>query len=961
MTNDFPLISDKSAVNWQRLAQTAAVDTLTTEQQTQLQAILGLSDFISEHLITKPELLSPLLAALADPNVQVDYAAELEAALCGVADENELGVTLRVFRHTHMLIIAALDLLNLQNIKVSLIRSSELADVLINAAYEWLYTAFCDKYGTPQGEHGPQPLLILGMGKLGGKELNFSSDIDLIFCYPTSGELAEKRKPMEHQKFFTKLAQRLIFALNQTTQDGQVFRVDMRLRPLGESGPLVMNMDAFEDYYQEQGREWERYAMIKARVINAKDKAHQSEYVQELQAILRPFVFRRYIDYSAIDSLRKMKSLINQEVRRRGLVNNIKLGAGGIREVEFIAQSFQLIKGGRLRELQITSLIATLDALIEEDLLPLPIVQQLMESYLFLRKVEHSLQQFADQQTQELPDSPVDKARLCSVMQFANYADFKRKLTVHMQGINQQFQLLIGDTPVQEYSVDSEQLNDMRDAWQLSLSEDELAQIFKRYLPADLAQNFAVLTQDAHTQIMKKHPSSRALDTLNALVPQLLKHSIDMSLSEPDETDSAALLKRIIHILLCIVRRTTYLQLLLENQGAQQQLARLCYASPWIAQQISNHPILLDELLNPAQLYNPTPYDQYESELRQMLLRVEPDDLELQMETLRQFKQIQQLRIASADVTGALELMKVSDYLTYLAQAIIEEVVNMAWQQMAEKYGVPPDTSEYDKKFAVIGYGKLGGIELGYGSDLDLVFVHNADLNSQTQGPKSIETSQFYIRLAQRIMHLFMTKTPSGQLYEVDMRLRPSGNSGLLVSHVDSFDQYQHEQAWTWEHQALVRARVVYGLADLSQRIADIRASVLSLPRELADLRVSVAEMRQKMREHLNKGDHQWLDVKQDSGAIADIEFLVQFWVLANAKQATELANWSDNVRILEQLASLHIISDADKSTLINAYLDYRNESHRLTLKQKSNLIDKSQYAQHQQDVTTIWQRTLQI
>ncbi|MDO6691896.1 bifunctional [glutamate--ammonia ligase]-adenylyl-L-tyrosine phosphorylase/[glutamate--ammonia-ligase] adenylyltransferase [Aliiglaciecola sp. 3_MG-2023] len=955
MNTSFPLLTSTADKYWQQLCEISSIEEQPEPIQTQIKRLLGLSDFIRDTVLSDPLKLPPLIETLTNPRQNIDYQKELTTQLEKVSTEAELLDCLRIFRKQHMVAIAALDLLNLQSIEHSLTVTSELADVLIKGTYFWLYEHFCARYGTPMGEFGPQPLLILGMGKLGGKELNFSSDIDLIFCYPSKGEIENGKKTLEHQQFFNRLAQRIIHALHHTNQQGQVFRVDMRLRPLGESGPLVMHMAAFEDYYQEQGREWERYAMVKARILN-----DQSEYAEELHNILKPFIYRRYLDYSAIDSLREMKSLINQEVRRRGLTNNIKLGSGGIREVEFIAQSFQLIKGGREPRLQFPSILYTLAQLTELDLLPEEEYLQLKKSYLFLRKVEHCLQQFADKQTQVLPDTPLDQARLSAVMNCDDYCQLQQQLNEHSSWINQQFQMLIGDNSNENEAQDMTQTSAFVDAWKLDLTPQEISDLFTQVASKETSESLAHHILELKSSVEKKHPSPKAIVALNTLVPQLLASIICLDESNLDGSELSVLLDRIAHILLTVLRRTTYLQLLVENQGAQQQLVRLCHASPWIAEQIAKYPILLDELLNPVLLYHPTELKEYPDELRQSLLRVEPDDLELQMETLRQFKQIQQLKIAAADVTGVLPIMKVSDHLTFLAEAIINEVVNMAWEQMKQKYGIPDGSSDQNKKFAVIGYGKLGGIELGYGSDLDLVFVHQCDSQITTNGKKSIEANQFYTKLAQRIMHLFMTKTPSGQLYEIDMRLRPSGNAGLLVCHVNGFEQYQLQEAWTWEHQALVRARVVIGSPELTQHIEAIRRDVLCKPRDIETLQQDVTSMRHKMREHLNKGNENWLDVKQDAGAMADIEFLVQFWVLKNAQHCPKMVDWSDNVRLLQQLCSANYISADDKTRLTEAYLDYRNRSHRLTLLEKDNLVDKSQYSEHQKNVKAIWETTFE-
>lgn len=932
---------------WQRL-QAADTQSWSAFHQQQIKSAFALSDFIAQSCIENSWILDKLLLQGLLGVEQPNYASLLAESLSGAENEQQLHAQLRQFRRLHMVRIAWRDLTLEQDIRHSLADVSELANQLITQAYHWLYQDFCTRLGTPQGEHGPQPLFIIGMGKLGGNELNFSSDIDLIFTYPCQGETTGGRKPVENQQFFTRLAQKLISALHQVTVDGQVFRVDMRLRPFGDSGPLVMHLDAVEDYYQEQGREWERYAMLKGRVLNG-----DGPYQKELQDILRPFVFRRYIDFSAIDSLRKMKMMINQEVRRRGLINNIKLGAGGIREVEFIVQSFQLIRGGREPKLQQSSLLFSLEQLAELNVLPSEDASQLNDSYLFLRKVEHCLQQFNDQQTQLLPTDSLNQQRLCSLFNCKNFDEFKAEVDHHCHFIHAQFQLLIGDEKGPVADGSGGDLTEMNDLWQLELDATEAEVILANYLDPQQADIFCAALTDFRHNITQRRLGQRGQDTLQKLMPVLLQGVLQTTAISPP-----LLLPRILQVLESIIGRTTYLDLLYENLGALNQLIKLCAASPWITEQISRFPLLLDELLNPAELYHPTELDQYDSELRQAMLRIDPQDLEQQMEALRQFKLSQQLKIAAADVEKVIPIMKVSDHLTYLAEALIKTVVNLAWQQMSEKYGCPEGTDLQNKKFAVIAYGKLGGLELGYGSDLDLVFVHNCDSNNDTNGKKPIDAQSFYIKLAQRIMHLFSTKTALGQLYEIDMRLRPAGNAGLLVCHINSFADYQQQQAWTWEHQALVRARFILGDRSLFEKFKDIRQTSLALQRDIQELSTQVVEMREKMRSHLAKGNSEKFDIKQDAGGIADIEFLVQFWVLAHSHDVPELARWPDNVRILEMLTIHNLISQSDAQCLTQAYLEYRNTSHRLALSQQQMLEKSETFEDMRQQVTNIWQKT---
>ncbi|WP_293750101.1 bifunctional [glutamate--ammonia ligase]-adenylyl-L-tyrosine phosphorylase/[glutamate--ammonia-ligase] adenylyltransferase [uncultured Paraglaciecola sp.] len=932
----------------------------TFEQQ--IKSAFSLSDFIYEQCLKNPIWLSDLLVEELLFAKQIEYQQQLEQLLTEVDSEALLQQKLRQFRNFQMLRIAWRDLLNMQSIENSLAQVSDLARQLIVQTNNWLYQSLQPRFGLPEGERGPQPLLILGMGKLGGGELNFSSDIDLIFTYPSVGVTSGGKKSVENQQFFTKLAQKIITALDQITADGQVYRVDMRLRPFGDSGPLVMHFDAMEDYYQEQGRDWERYAMLKASILNL-----PSPYTQELSDILQPFIYRRYLDFSAIESLRSMKSMIEQEVRRRGLTNNIKLGEGGIREAEFVVQSLQLINGGREPSLKVQSLQLALSELVKLEILPAQSANSLQHSYLWLRKIEHCLQQFADKQTQVLPDNNTDQKRLLHVLGIDNYEAFKQQLAQHCATVHQQFSLLVKEDLTAQDDVADEQQQGARDLWQLQLDVEETQSILNHWHLADeVNQTSLPIGEDVCQQInvfkqnlTKQRIGQRGLTTLNNLMPVIIHNILSSTAKDHEE-----LFRRVLSVLHAILGRTAYLQLLFENQAALFHLVKLCAASPWVTEQIARFPLLLDELLNPVSFYQPVAFNQYADELRQSLLRVEPEDLELQIETLRQFKLTQQLKIAAADISNALPVMQVSDHLTHLAEAIIVQVVDIAWQQMVARYGVPVCETQgpksiQNKGFAVLGYGKLGGWELGYGSDLDLVFLHNCDGQQLTNGKKPLGATGFYIKLAQRILHIFTIKTGLGLLYDVDMRLRPSGNAGLLVCHVDGFATYQTENAWTWEHQALGRARFITGCRELQERFSAVRLNILSKPRVLLELAEEVVSMREKMREHLAKGDAKNIDLKQDAGGIADIEFIVQFMLLAHTCAFPSLAKWPDNVRILADLAKLSLITKAEADTLNQAYLEYRNYAHRLALQNGELAEINASLVDLQTKVKAIWHKYL--
>lgn len=675
---------------------TARLDTGTAPYSEQEEIIFAGSDFVAEQCIRHPDWLSALRNTPPQPDEWRNYAARLAEMMTDAAQEEDVMRVLRLFRYQMLMRIAVMQLLRRSTTEETLRQLSELAEVLIIAARDWLYQRCCADWGTPCSPDGSaMPLLILGMGKLGGGELNFSSDIDLIFAYPENGVTQGGRRELENAQFFTRLGQKIIRMLDHTTADGFVYRVDMRLRPFGDSGPLVFSFSALEDYYQEQGRDWERYAMVKARILGRDDSA----YSETLRRMMRPFVYRRYIDFSVIQSLRNMKGMIGREVRRRGLTNNIKLGAGGIREVEFITQVFQLIRGGREPGLQTQSLHAALAEIARLGLLGEEQVAQLLDAYAYLRRLENLLQAINDSQTQTLPDSPVDQARLAQGMDAASWADLETVLNSKMAAVHQIFTDLIGEDD--EESEDETALQPFISLWE---SEPELSDITSLFqLNEDDAAQFLTGLQGFRQDLGKRTIGPRGRDVLDQLLPKLLAKLV----SQPD---AQRVLQRLTPLLLSIVSRTTYLELLLESDVVLTHVVRLCAASPMIAVQLARHPLLLDELLDPASLYQPLPLNAYRDELRQYLMRVPEEDEEQQLEALRQFKQAQLLRIAAEDITGVLPVMKVSDHLTWLAEAMIAAVVQQAWGQMVRRYGEPAHlTRGGDKGFAVIGYGKQIG------------------------------------------------------------------------------------------------------------------------------------------------------------------------------------------------------------------------------------------------------------
>lgn len=946
--NDLPeLLIEQQHIYYARFLENGAevAQSLTIEQVSLLKRAFAMSDFIAEQLIAKPHWLDDIFSDdFFDCTKLIDPKAYIKANVALCQTEEQLHAQLRSLRHKFLIAIAMADLCQNCSVKVSLANLSVLADALIECTLDWL-TPFCQNlWGQPQNAQGEEQLLLVyAMGKLGGKELNFSSDIDLIFTFPEKGETSGARRSIDNQQFFTRLGQKLITALNQVSSDGFVFRVDMRLRPFGDSGPLVLSFAAMETYYQDQGRDWERYAMLKARLVGT------SNFHQTLTDLLKPFVYRRYIDFSVIESFRRMKLMIAQEARRRRLQQNIKLGVGGIREIEFIVQVFQLIRGGRESELQKRNLLKALQLLVKFECITESSANTLQDAYLFLRRSENAIQAFNDQQTQQLPENELNQTRLAHLMSCQSWQEYLELCQHHMANVNREFNLLIGEDSQQSNSVDQHWVT----LWHANWDIDERQQWIQKLQPHWPAQTIEEKLRHFRQDVKKRSIGHRGRLVLDKLIPvflDLLTHQ-----TEPEIT-----LERVLQVLKMIVTRTAYLELLYENPLAFKQLLKLCRASSWIGDYLAKFPMLLDELIDPKLLYAIPELNDYQGLLAEALMRIPEDDLEMQMETLRQFKQSIQLKIAAADITDILPVMKVSDHLTALAQVIISEVVNMAWQQMVRRYGQPLSTvGTDDKGFAVLGYGKLGGLELGYGSDLDLVFVHNRDKNDVTSGEKSIPISQFYLKMAQRILHLFSTRTSNGILYEADMRLRPSGNSGLMVVHVDTFELYQLNDAWTWEHQAIVRARLTYGDEHLYRKFIEIRNKVLTLQRCTVTLRQDVVTMREKMRSHLDRSDVHKIDIKQGVGGLADIEFLAQYFVLAHAPKYPELTTYSDNVRIFEGLALHNLIGSKEQVELIDAYCALRDKGHECSLQNLPTLISKNEFKQQRLMVETLWNRYL--
>jgi glutamate-ammonia-ligase adenylyltransferase len=910
------------------------------------ERVFPFSNFVASACIRSPGLLADLIESghLCQSYREDSYALRLKDLLADTEEQKTLERRLRRFRLREMIRIAWRDLSGWADLFETVADLSNLAEACIESALDFLYRWQCETHGIPfDNQHHQQHLVVIGMGKLGGRELNFSSDVDLIFAYPFNGMTVGADKEISNEAFFIRLSRSLLQVLGKATEDGIVFRVDLRLRPFGENGPVTMDFDAMERYYQDQGREWERYAWIKARTV-AGDKVAGARLLDKLN----PFVYRRYLDYGAFNSLREMKQSIALEIKRKGMQGNIKLGRGGIREIEFFGQIFQLIRGGVTPPLQERSILNVLAYLSADGYIPEAVHDELKNAYIFMRNLEHRLQEFSDQQTHQLPSSPKERLRLALSMGFENETDLYRELQRHRGNVHRHFSMLLETKSTSE--TDKVRDTALDRIWQEVADSRRAEEILADIGFNDTAGAVRALSQ-LRNDFALRTLSPEGQRRLDKLIPMLL--TATGKCSEPLTT-----MIRITDLIRAIEGRTSYLALLLENPDSLDHLVKLSSASSLIAAFLARHPVLLDELLDPRTLYSPPKREELEKELHRRIQRL-AGDFEYQLEELRVFKQVNVLRVAAADVTEVLALMRVSDHLTDIAEVLLDEVLDLAWEHLVEKYGRPScllaDGGSCGRGFTVIAYGKLGGLELGYGSDLDLVFLHSGTSGMTEGGGRSIDSNQFFARLGQRVIHLLTTPTSAGVLYEADMRLRPSGSSGTLVSHIESYRNYQLNDAWTWEHQALIRARAVGGDPALKQRFEEIRKEILSKQRDRRKLTEEVKEMRLKMRKQLLKSEPGHYDLKQGTGGIVDIEFLVQYLVLLHSCSHERLLVWTDNVRLIQSLIETGVIDELDAHILKHAYLIYRALAHKLSLQEKPAKISDQRFKILRQKVEAIW------
>jgi glutamate-ammonia-ligase adenylyltransferase len=969
-------IIDAATAKWQEFQTTANGKGLKIPPKGQAADALitgiALSPFVAQTAMRRPEIVMDLVESgdltrqygAGDRDRRLRHCFLTNSGKETAAEFKKLWVTmgkaqfdkfLRLFRQREMLRIAVRDLAGLADLATTLEDLTALAELCIQQALAFVFQRQCLEWGTPVDDQGNgQQLVVLGMGKLGAHELNFSSDIDLIFTYPEEGRTINGTKTTSNEDFFLRLCRNLIKTIGANTAEGFVFRVDTLLRPFGESGPLVLSFNRMVDYYQTHGREWERYAMIKARAV-AGDIAAGQRLIEEL----KPFVFRRYLDYNTFESLRDMKKRISLEVQSKGLQDNIKLGPGGIREIEFFGQMFQLIRGGVQPELQARSILTILQKLVEHRYIPPQAEHDLTSAYLFLRRTENRIQAYMDQQRHSLPKTGEEQIALALAMEFDQWSSFHNALNQHREHVQHHFSALLegGGSGQPSVSPEKEELNDvLRAIWQ-GVSGQPQAHSALEALNFAQPEQTLKLIKDLRSDATLRPMSAVGLDRLTKILPLLITAAGGTSHPE-------LVLGRLFDLMKSICRRTAYLSLLCEYPVVIDNLAKLFESSPWIAQLMSRHPVLLDELLDPATLYSPPKRGALAQELRTLLGGIPESDLEQQLETMRIFKQTNTLRVAASDITNVLPLMKVSDRLSDIAEVVLNEVVDLSWRNLVTKHGTPIcqlNNRQCQRGFAVIAYGKLGGLELGYRSDLDLVFLHAAAPGRTRGGPHPIDNTQFFARLGQRVLHFLSAHTPAGILYETDMRLRPSGDSGMLVSHIEGFKSYQLNDAWTWEHQALIRARAITGDSALQQQFAQIRKEVLSIARDHRKLQDDVISMRQRLRQaQPPTGPAGAFDIKQGRGGIMDIEFLVQYLMLCHAHQNPEITHWTDNVRQLQTLSSQSIIDQQTAFGLRRAYLILRATGHRLNLKGLPAQIDDGRFKGLRAHVIRCWRTYLE-
>ncbi|WP_419419050.1 bifunctional [glutamate--ammonia ligase]-adenylyl-L-tyrosine phosphorylase/[glutamate--ammonia-ligase] adenylyltransferase [Legionella sp. D16C41] len=857
--------------------------------QEAVRKLLLVSDYACRHIV-----ILRLILSQDDWQRQFDFKDYLNS-LQEITNKSsqQFAQAIRKFRHYHFLRLLLREQGELADTSETMTSWSACADALIIYTLNYCQQSLIYRYGQPMDEAGkPAELYAIAMGKLGGRELNYSSDIDLIMAYSAAGYTIGD-EPVTNQYFFTKVVQLFMQLMQNITEDGFVFRVDLRLRPNGESGALVSSLQALETYYQEQGRDWERYAMVKARVIG-----QATTNLNWLQKLITPFVYRRYIDFSIIESLRSMKAMIEREVQLNPARDDIKRGFGGIREIEFIVQSLQLIRGGRLPRLQQTNLLKALTILKEEKLFSR--VAILKQAYLFLRKLENCLQSENDQQVHALPTDSIKQAKIALAMGFSSWEPLLKVLQRFRKIIRHLFLSILRE------AVDYEDNNKLLDY--------QLSNLWQGHAESSMAINLlASLGYEDATrcyQLISNFRHSPRCRRLNQAARLRLDRFMVLLLRElANVKNTNEVLLNVIHLLENIVNRSAYITLFTENPQALRELFIWFNNSSFITSLLVNFPFLLEVLIDQPQSWQPLSQNQLKTQLQQLL---ESNDLEVQEEILRQFKLTNWMLAARAEQHGYLNAVQSARFLSILAEVIVEQVVNLAFKELSKRY---PQIQAIKNHFAVVAYGKLGSQEMNYNSDLDLVFIYD----------NQVQEESLVIRLTQKILHMLTTRSQAGVLYKVDTRLRPSGEAGLLVSAVKSFIDYQENHAWLWEHQALVRARIIIGEAKIYKLFKQLKQTILSIERSKEWVFAEIKTMRQKISRHIKEDK-----IKYIPGGLIDLEFYVQFLVLTNPTIC--LSSTTHTLKLISQLAKHKVINTEEFKTLSSAYKIYHKVLHQAIL-----------------------------
>ena len=891
--------------------------------------LLG-SNFIYRSITSRPELLDQLFASNTGiyNKRQLNYIKNKITKIDG--SKEYITYKLRQIRQEEVVRLGWRDLAGSADLSEVISTMSELADASIQKALDSAATQVSEIYGQAIGETTGKPvqMTVLGLGKLGGCELNLSSDVDLIFCFRENG-ITNGAKSISNHEYFVKTGQVLIDILSNPSPEGIVFRVDMRLRPNGDSGPLALSFDAIDHYFLTHGRDWERYALIKARPI-----AGDLSAGKDLLETLRPFIYRKYLDFSAFDSIRKMKTLIEQSIKRKDFKNNIKIGRGGIREIEFFIQSQQLIYGGRYPELRTPSIFKAITGLESLKIISEKECLAIREQYKFLRILEHRLQIMDDAQTHVLPTDSEVFSRIAIPLNFQNPSDLISRLNQISSCVHERFIFFLNRNNENSESNQESQLNDL---WLGNQDESSQTDTLRNLGFCDISQVNKLLSNIRNSRFYQSF-SSEGRERLDRLVPAILKAS-----SNTNNPDTA--LSRLIFVIQSIGRRSAYLSLLNENPLALEQLTRLVNASAEISHWVASNPIILDELLDPITNFDFQEHGEIENEISNKLSVCENHGLEESMDILRHYHQGYNLKIAAADLANIIDFRLVSISLSNLAHAILQKSLSLAVKTL--KNIDIPDTNS---SLGVIAYGKLGSLELGYNSDLDMVFIYEQPQEESTCRSKR---RYYYSRLVQRFLHILSTRTPAGDLYTADTRLRPSGHSGTLVTPLQAYAEYLKESAWTWELQALIRARLILGDHSLKIKFEELRKQILCKKRDADILKNDIIKMRSRIR--TNHKSTLGFNLKYDSGGLIDVEFLCQYLVLNYASSFPELADCRSSLDIIDKAKHLNLVSSKDGEALEHVIKSYLTKQHNLKLNRLSVELSADSFVLERESISLLW------